>query len=144
MASRITVFCFLALVGLTSSCSAPVEQDSKAEKPDPLTKLDSSVVEEIPGNEGHNLLARSDRLERGMALAAGVKGVTGKKFCSPERTLYRGKSKRDSYWTIECHDGATFQVQIKTDGSGNVMDCADPKSVGLDIDCWQPFEAKAK
>ncbi|MGH6820357.1 MAG: hypothetical protein ACREDU_05780 [Methylocella sp.] len=139
-------FAFVGVVAVfwTSACSAPVDRDSEAKAEDSLSQLDSSAVEEIPGNDGHNLLAREGRLERGMALAAAVKGTIGKQYCSPERTMYRGKNGRDSFWTIQCHDGAVYQVQIKRDGSGNVMDCADPKSLGLDVDCWKPFDGKGK
>ena len=47
-----------------------------------------------------------------MGLAAVVKAVEGKRYCSPERTFYRGQGKSESFWAVECHDGTAYEVMI--------------------------------
>jgi hypothetical protein len=141
----LALICCATALSFTSGCTAPAEQSAKSEqKENSMALLDSSTIELIPGNEGHNLLAKENRLGRAMALASAVKGVTGKKYCSPERTLYRGKDGSDSFWTIQCHDESVYQVRTRKSGGGDVMDCAAPNSVGIKIDCWQPFKNKQK
>jgi hypothetical protein len=126
---------FLFLVTLVG-CSPPSKQENDESS---LSQLDSSTVPEIKGNNGHNLLANQNRLERAMGLAAVVKAVEGKRYCSPERTFYRGRGKSDSYWSIQCHDGTAFEVQIKKNGDDGVVDCAILDRVDPKNGCWQPL-----
>ncbi len=128
-----------AITLCTTACSvrheAQQEEAVAANAPDP--RLDSSKIEPIKGNEGHNLLARQGPLERAMALVAVVKQIEGKARCSPERSFYRGRGKTDSFWAVECHDGASFQVQIKRDGSGGTLNCAILDKIDPKNGCWQ-------
>lgn len=131
----------LAFLLALAACSDPAAQQPTSEQSEEssLSGLDESPVPEIKGNKGHNLLAHQDRLDRAMSLAAVVKAVEGKRYCSPERTFYRGRGTSESFWAIQCHDGTAYQVMIKKDGDGGVMDCAildglDPKN-----GCWQPL-----
>jgi hypothetical protein len=136
---RLGVVAALIITSSLSACEVrhQVQPDTKQE--DSLAQLDSSPVATIEGNDGHNLLAKGDRLERGMALASAVKGVEGKTYCSPERTFYRGRGKTDSFWAIQCHDGMAYQVQIKRDGSGGVVDCTIIDRIDPKNGCWTPL-----
>ena len=131
----------LTLLIALAACSdqTPQQPNSEQGEESSISKLDASTVPEIKGNKGHNLLAHQGRLDRAMGLAAVVKAVEGKRYCSPERTFYRGRGTFDSFWAIECHDGTAYQVMIEKSGDGGVVDCAildrlDPKN-----GCWQPL-----
>lgn len=139
--SLLAVAGFLALTLASCGSDQNFSSESAAEE-ESLSLLDSSVVAEIQGNDGHNLLAREDRLGRAMALANVVKTIENKEYCSPRRTLYRGHGDGTSFWALECHDGAQFQVSVKRDGSGAVLNCElSDKIIGRG-DCWKKFEEK--
>ena len=129
----------VSMLTLFSACSVRQEsqQDEAQETPDP--RLDFSEIDPIKGNEGHNLLAGQGRLERAMALVAVVKQLENKARCSPERSFYRGRGKTDSFWAVECHDGTAFQVVIKSNGSGGVLDCKILDRINPKNGCWDPL-----
>jgi hypothetical protein len=134
---------FVALSILISGCSSEPSDTLRAdgnEAPDP--RLDGSVIAEIPGNEGHNMLARETALGRAMALANVVKTLENKQYCSPEKTFFRGTGKGMSFWALQCHDGQAFQVLVKRDGSGGTIDCAITDRLEGEGDCWKPLKAK--
>ena len=127
----------IAVVGCSDSSTQ--RSTSAGGEKSSLSELDASAVPEIKGNAGHNLLANQSPLDRAMGLAAVVKAVEGKRYCSPERTFYRGQGKSESFWAVECHDGTAYEVMIKKNGDGGVVNCdildhLDPKN-----GCWQPL-----
>lgn len=127
------------IVCVLAGCESRQGVSDPVKKEDPLAKLDGSKVPPIVGNNGHNLLAAAGALDRAIGLANIVKTVQGKAYCSPERTFYRGRGATDSFWAIECHDHTAFQVMIKKDGEGGVMDCAILEKVDASNGCWQPL-----
>lgn len=119
-----------------SETEAAVPSVLASAKPEPL---DSSAVEEIVGNETHNMLAKLSGLETAMGLANVVKTLENKKYCSPERTLFRGVGDGKSFWSIQCHDGESYQVMINKDGSGGTVSCSALELVKAG-DCWTKFD----
>jgi hypothetical protein len=136
-----------ALILVMSGCSPSSESNdnsasgSPKNEADSLSQLDSSKIDELAGNKAHNKLAKQTGLERAMALANVVKTLENKQYCSPEKTLFRGVGEGKSFWSIQCHDGESFQVIINPDGSGGTLNCATMKLVEAG-DCWTPFDKK--
>lgn len=134
-----------SLSALVIGCSAePDSTETKSLEPSALEAarpepLDSSAVEEIVGNDAHNMLAKLSGLERAMGLANVVKTLENKKYCSPERTLFRGIGDGKSFWSIQCHDGESYQVMINKDGSGGTVSCSTLELVKAG-DCWTKFD----
>jgi hypothetical protein len=127
-----TIFLTLA------ACGDPTGQRSTSDQSS-LSQLDASAVPDIKGNNGHNILAHQGRLDRAMGLATVVKAVEGKRYCSPERTFYRGRAGSESFWAIQCHDGTEYEVAIKKNGDGGVVNCAILDRVDPKNGCWQPL-----
>ena len=119
-----------------SETEAAVPSALESPKPEPL---DSSAVEEILGNETHNMLAKLSGLDRAMGLANVVKTIENKEYCSPERTLFRGVGDGKSFWSIQCHDGEAYQVMINKDGTGGTVSCSALELVNAG-DCWTKFD----
>ncbi len=126
----------LLLAGCGANTSPAPQEDSVP------PGLEAGPVEEIAGNEGHNLLARNGPFERAAGLTNVVKAVAAVPRCSAVRTMYLGQHNSDAFWSVECHTGRSYQVMISRAGSGKVLSCDTEGTKKTRVDCWEKWASK--
>jgi hypothetical protein len=95
-----------------------------------------------PKNEGNDLLLRASPAEQAAMLARVVRAGPEGESCIGQTAFYQGNKdtkpptpgkrrvkvmKGDegiALWSVRCTNGKAYQVMIRRDGSGSVMDCA--------------------
>jgi ribosomal protein L40E len=95
-----------------------------------------------PKNEGNDLLIRASPAKQAAMLASVVRSGPEGESCIGQTAFYQGKQdtkpptpgKRrvkvmkgdegSAFWSVRCTNGKAYQVMVRPNGSGNVMDCA--------------------
>ena len=93
----------------------------------------------VPANPANEHLLSIAAKKQTVELARGIPHCTG------DRSLYMGTTASGAtagyaYWSIHCHDGREFAVQVRPDsgGSATALDCATlPSTIGQR--CFQRF-----
>jgi hypothetical protein len=139
----------------TAGASAPIAQATSTKSVAPVASAAPATdrkSDEVKNSANDWLLAQPDA-----ARAAMLGKVVGDK-CKGKTAFYQGTIKSDShasadprpklpilpgaendtFWSIMCYDGRSFEVEVHPDGSGQVLECAVLKTMHAG-ECFKKF-----
>ena len=89
-----------------------------------LTVLGATPCAQGGENRANDFLLAQTELARAMRLG----GVVGE-GCYPDRVFYggmgaRGVARDQGFWSVRCSNGRSYMVDVRPDGTSNVLSCA--------------------
>jgi hypothetical protein len=88
------------------------------------------------GNSANDLLLSMSPEEQAKELTKGIKGCVGESPF-PMGVTTTGKAKGYAYWSVRCHDGRSFAIQITPKSQATPADCKALEGSGKE--CFKKF-----
>jgi hypothetical protein len=110
-----------------------------------------------PKNEGNDLLLRASPTEQAAMLAHVVRAGPDGESCVGQTAFYQGNKdtkpptlgkKRakaikgdegSAFWSVRCTNGKAYQVMVRPDGNGSVLDCAVLALLATGQECFRKY-----